>query len=55
MGAAAVEQMVAAGLDWAVGHAVYAAASDSVAGQIVTAMPEAYDGTGTWVVDIGEP
>ncbi|WLW54505.1 hypothetical protein [Streptomyces sp. YU58] len=54
-GAAAVEQVVSAGLDWPFGHAVYAAASDAVEGQILTATPEAYDGTGVWVVDIGKP
>ncbi|MEU9442208.1 hypothetical protein AB0D42_15065 [Streptomyces sp. NPDC048304] len=54
-GAAAVEQIVAAGLDWPLGHAVYAAASDTVEGQVLTAMPEAYDGTGVWAVDIGKP
>lgn len=54
-GAAAVEQVVSAGMDWAFAHAVYATASDTVEGQILTATPEAYDGTGVWVVDIGKP
>jgi hypothetical protein len=54
-GTAAVEQVVSAGLDWPFGHAVYAAASDPVEGQILTATPEAYDGTGVWAVDIGKP
>lgn len=54
-GAAAVEQVVSASLDWPFGHAVYAAASGTVEGQILTATPDAYDGTGVWVVDIGKP
>ncbi len=52
---AAVEQTVAEGLDWAYGHAVYAAVSGAVEGQVLTATPEAYDGTGVWAVDIGKP
>ncbi|MGW7256862.1 hypothetical protein [Streptomyces sp. NPDC054834] len=54
-GAAAVEQVVSAGLEWSFGHAVYAAASGTVEGQVLTATPEAYDGTGVWAVDIGKP
>ncbi len=54
-GTAAVEQAVGAGLDWAYGHAVCAAAADAVEGQILTATPEAYDNTGVWAVDIGKP
>ncbi len=54
-GTAAVEQVVSAGLDWPFGHAVYAAASGPAEGQILTATPEAYDGTGVWAVDIGKP
>jgi hypothetical protein len=54
-GAAAVEQVVSAGLDWPFGHAAYAAASGAVEGQVLTTTPEAYDGTGVWVVDIGKP
>lgn len=54
-GAAAVEQAVAAGLDSGYGHAVYAAAAGALEGQVLTATPEAYDGTGIWAVDIGKP
>ncbi|MEU9995185.1 hypothetical protein [Streptomyces sp. NPDC050848] len=54
-GTAAVEQAVVAGIDWRHAHAVYVAASGAVDGQILTAVPEAYDGTGVWVVDIGKP
>lgn len=54
-GAAMVEQVVSAGLDWRFGHVMYAAASDTVEGQVLTAAPEAYDGTGVWAVDIGKP
>ncbi|GAA3939988.1 hypothetical protein GCM10022244_55210 [Streptomyces gulbargensis] len=52
---AAVEQAVAAGLDWRHAHAVYAAAASSPEGQVLTAEPEAYDGTGVWAVDVGKP
>ncbi|MFJ4322437.1 hypothetical protein ACIP3A_04865 [Streptomyces tricolor] len=44
-----------AGLDWSHGHAVYAAAAEATEGQVLTATPEAYDGTGVWAVDIGKP
>ncbi|MFJ9706080.1 hypothetical protein [Streptomyces sp. NPDC101234] len=54
-GAAAVEQVVSAGLEWSFGHAVYAASADPPEGQVPTAVPDAYDGTGVWVVDIGKP
>ncbi|GAA3377700.1 PIN domain-containing protein [Streptomyces sannanensis] len=54
-GAAAVEQAVSAGIDWTYAHAVYAAVSGPVDGHILTATPEAYDGTGVWAVDIGKP
>ncbi|MFE7273882.1 hypothetical protein [Streptomyces sp. NPDC057623] len=54
-GAAAVEQTVATGLGWTYGHAVYAAAAGAVEGQVLTATPEVYDGTGVWAVDIGKP
>jgi hypothetical protein len=52
--------VVSAGVDRPFGHAVYAAASDTAAsdtaeGQIPTATPEAHDGTGVWVVDVGKP
>ncbi|MCC3770492.1 hypothetical protein [Streptomyces sp. UNOC14_S4] len=52
---AAVEQAVTSGVDWRHAHAVYAAVSESGEGQVLTATPEAYDGTGVWVVDIGKP
>ncbi|MEW1778907.1 hypothetical protein [Streptomyces sp. NPDC086777] len=45
-GAAMVEQVASAGLDWPFGHAVYAASADPTEGQVLTAVPEAYDGTG---------
>ncbi len=54
-GAAAVEQLAAAWMKWPCVHAVCAAASDGVEGQILTARPEADDGTGVWAVDIGQP
>ncbi|GGZ39370.1 hypothetical protein [Streptomyces poonensis] len=54
-GSATVEQTVAAGLEWPQGHAVHAAVTGAVEGQVLTATPEAYDGTGVWVVDIGKP
>ncbi len=54
-GAATVEQAVEAGLEWAYGHAVHAAVSGAVEGQVLTATPEAYNGTGVWAVDIGKP
>ncbi|MGP3953765.1 hypothetical protein [Streptomyces sp. 7N604] len=54
-GTAAVEQVVSAGVDWAYAHAVYAAASGAVEGQVLTATPDAYNGTGVWAVDIGKP
>lgn len=54
-GTATVEQAVAAGLDWAYGHAVHAAIAGAVEGQVLTATPEAYNGTGVWAVDIGKP
>ncbi|MET8842202.1 hypothetical protein ABZW67_19170 [Streptomyces rubiginosohelvolus] len=50
-GAAALERATVAGVDWRHAHAVYA----SAAGQVLTATPEAYDGTGVWAVDIGKP
>jgi hypothetical protein len=50
-----VEETVAAGIDWRYAHAVYAAVSDRVGGQVLSATPEVYDGTGVWVVDIGKP
>lgn len=53
--AAAVEQAVAAGVDWRHAHAVYAAVAGPVEGQVLTATPEAYDGTDVWAVDIGKP
>ncbi|MFE2964723.1 hypothetical protein ACFXKC_13845 [Streptomyces sp. NPDC059340] len=53
--AATVEQTVAAGLEWAYGHAVHAAAMGVVPGRVMTATPEAYDRTGVWAVDIGKP
>lgn len=53
--AAAVEDATAAGVDWRYAHAVFAAASGAVEGQVLTATPEAYDGTGVWAVDIGKP
>lgn len=52
---AAVEQAVSSGVDWRHAHAVYAAVSGTVDGHVLTAAPEAYDGTGVWVVDIGKP
>ncbi|MET7764173.1 hypothetical protein [Streptomyces sp. NPDC005336] len=54
-GTAAVEQAVGAGVDWAYAHAVFAAVSEPTDGQVLTARPEAYDGTGVWAVDIGKP
>ncbi|WP_051840815.1 hypothetical protein [Streptomyces sp. NRRL F-5126] len=54
-GAAAVEQATVAGVDWRHAHAVYASAADQGGGQVLTAIPEAYDGTGVWAVDIGRP
>jgi hypothetical protein len=54
-GAATVEHAVSAGLEWAYGHAVHAAAAGAVEGQVLTATPEAYNGTGVWAVDIGKP
>ncbi|WP_320782457.1 hypothetical protein [Streptomyces sp. CRN 30] len=54
-GAAAVEQATAAGVDWRHAHAVYASAAGQGEGQVLTAIPEAYDGTGVWAVDIGKP
>ncbi|WP_156726542.1 PIN domain-containing protein [Streptomyces apocyni] len=52
---AAVEQAVASGVDWRHAHAVCSAVSGAEDGQVLTAVPEAYDGTGVWVVDIGKP
>ena len=52
---AAVEQAVASGIDWRHAHAVHAAVSDAVDGQVLSAVPEAYSGTGVWVADIGKP
>ncbi|MEU6280798.1 hypothetical protein [Streptomyces sp. NPDC047028] len=54
-GAAGVEAVISSGLDWPFGHAVYAAVSDAAEGQVLTATPEAYDGTGVWALDIGKP
>ncbi|MER6999657.1 hypothetical protein [Streptomyces sp. NPDC000410] len=54
-GASTVEDVVAAGVEWPYAHAVYAAVSSAVEGQVLTATPEAYDGTGVWAVDIGKP
>ncbi|MGW3120297.1 hypothetical protein ACWDBW_24665 [Streptomyces sp. NPDC001107] len=54
-GTATVEQVVAAGLEWAYGHAVHAAIAGAVEGRVLTATPEAYNGTGVWAVDIGKP
>lgn len=54
-GAAAVEQATARGVDWRHAHAVYASAAGQGEGQVLTAAPEAYDGTGVWAVDIGKP
>jgi hypothetical protein len=54
-GSAAVEQLAASGVDWRHAHAVFAAVSEPVDGQVLTASPEAYDGTGVWVVDIAKP
>jgi hypothetical protein len=51
----AVEQVVASGIDWRHAHAVHAAVSGAVDGQVLSTAPEAYDGTGVWVVDIGKP
>ncbi|MFJ2112702.1 hypothetical protein ACIOEX_12535 [Streptomyces sp. NPDC087850] len=53
--AAAVESATAAGVDWRSAHAVFAAVSGVVEGQVLTAAPDAYDGTGVWAVDIGKP
>jgi hypothetical protein len=53
--AAAVEDVVSAGVDWRYSHAVVAAASGTVEGQVLTATPDAYAGTGAWAVDIGKP
>ncbi|WP_432094296.1 hypothetical protein [Streptomyces sp. bgisy100] len=53
--ATAVEQAVSAGADWAFAHAMYAAVADPAGGQVLTAVPEAYDGTGAWTVEIGNP
>jgi hypothetical protein len=50
-----VEAPAAPGLHRAHAHAVYAAPSTSPEGQVLTAEPEAYDGTGVWAVDIGKP
>lgn len=52
---AAVEQAAGAGLDWRHAHAAYAAVSDPAGGRVLSGTPEAYDGTGVWVVDIGKP
>jgi hypothetical protein len=52
---AAIEQAAASGLEWSCAHAVYAAASEADGGQVLTAAPQAYDGTGIWAVDIGAP
>ncbi|MFD6417744.1 hypothetical protein [Streptomyces sp. NPDC060194] len=52
---AAVESLTAGGVAWAFAHAVYAAASGAVEGQVLTTTPAAYDGTGIWVVDVGKP
>jgi hypothetical protein len=54
-GAAAVEQAVSAGVDWAYAHALYAAVAEPVDGQVLTATPDAYNGTAVWAVDIGKP
>ncbi|MFC5803457.1 hypothetical protein [Streptomyces formicae] len=54
-GAAAVEELASAGVGWAYAHAVYATAAGPVEGQVLTAAPESYDGTGVWAVDIGKP
>ncbi|MBA4866388.1 hypothetical protein H1V43_34760 [Streptomyces sp. PSKA54] len=54
-GTAAVEHTVSKGMDWAYGHAVYAAVSSAVEGQVLTATLDAYNGTGVWAVDIGKP
>lgn len=53
--AAAVENAAAVGVDWRSAHAVFAAVSGAVEGQVLTAAPDAYDGTGAWAVDIGKP
>ncbi|MCP3816752.1 hypothetical protein NLX86_00945 [Streptomyces sp. A3M-1-3] len=53
--AAAVEDATMAGIDWRYAHAVFAAVSGAVEGQVLTATPDAYDGTGVWAVDIGKP
>ncbi|MFJ1744766.1 hypothetical protein ACIOJD_00790 [Streptomyces sp. NPDC088116] len=52
---AAVEEITAAGADWRSAHAVFAAVSGAFEGQVLTAAPDAYDGTGVWAVDIGKP
>ncbi|MFE1951772.1 hypothetical protein ACFW9D_15020 [Streptomyces sp. NPDC059524] len=52
---ASVEHTVGRGVDWRYAHAVHAVALDPQEGQILTATPEAYDGTGVWAVDIGKP
>lgn len=53
--AAVVEQTVSAGVDWRYAHAVYATASGEPESLVLTAVPDAYIGTGTWAVDIGKP
>ncbi|WP_329142642.1 hypothetical protein OIU91_03475 [Streptomyces sp. NBC_01456] len=52
---AAVEEAAASGIEWSCAHAVYAAVSEADGGQVLTAAPQAYDGTGVWAVDIGAP
>lgn len=52
---AAVEQTVSAGVDWRHAHAVYATAAGEPESLVLTAVPDAYIGTGTWAVDIGKP
>ncbi|MFI2373131.1 hypothetical protein [Streptomyces sp. NPDC018833] len=46
---------MASGIDWRHAHAVYAAVSGTIEGQVLGATPEVYDGTSVWVVDIGKP
>lgn len=53
--AAVVEEVIASGVDWRAAHAVCASVSGAVDGQVLTALPELYDGTGVWAVDIGKP
>jgi hypothetical protein len=53
---AAVEQAVRMGVEWSHAHAAYAAFSGADDESVVlTATPEAYDGSGVWAADIGAP